>query len=99
MIQPFLKLAALTVAVLTVGFLAVFWVRQAGLHQEFAATPHPWFQRTTWKIYEPSDEELCGRAPLDQSQGWIYAVTVRKKDTEWITACGPLSELLSLQPA
>jgi hypothetical protein len=90
MFQAAIKLLMITVFTLLLGFLAVFVVRQMGLHGSFATPTHPWAQRQFWWVFNPTAEELCQTKDLKSllpGGQWIVSIPVKHVEEDWVVPC------------
>jgi hypothetical protein len=75
MLQTILKLIVITLGVGILSFFVVFGVRSMGERQIFKAPPHPWFDRSEWRIWQPPLEKICSARAIE-SDDQITAVPV-----------------------
>jgi hypothetical protein len=104
MMNAILKLVAITLGVLILTFFAVVFVRWMGYQQVFRAPPHPWFERSSWSLFNPSLDQLCGAENVDKlvpNGDWIIRLPIERRKDEWVVPCPEpkaLAEYLRAQP-
>ena len=85
MVKAFLRLGLITVATLILTVFAVFFVRNLGLKQQFAAPPHDWFQNLNWTLVEVDAESVCTQPP--QPSEHILVLPIHRTTDRWEIAC------------
>ena len=92
MIKAVLRLVLISIATVSLAFLAVLTVRRMGQSQAYEPPSTGWFRQPFWWIYKPTPPEICQTKDLAQvvpSKDWIVIVPVERKDDTWFVPCTP----------
>lgn len=73
MISAIQRLILISVITVFVTFLAVFFVRWAGLKQTFGEPSHPWFQMAEWRVLPVKSALVCTSPEkiADEGISWV----------------------------
>lgn len=98
MLSAFLRLLLITLSTLILALFTLFFVRQLGLQQSFAAPEHKWFALSTWDIIAPSAEKLC-KFDVSIAKDQILEMPTRFREGNWVLDCPDKNVTILLKDA